>query len=447
MKINFGIGRKCINPELPISLAGYFNQRMWDKVLDDIEVRAIILKGDDGDFAVLHFDLLSISYVFYRDILDAVQKVFPNFKDENVLISAIHTHTAPDIANCPTSADYRKFAAQKAVEALQIAADNIEEGEVVTAMAQDARFQFNRRYWMKDGSVVTNPGKLNPEIDRPEGTIDPEIPLIGIKTAAGLKLLLAGIVNHTDTIGGCGVSADWSGFMRRALEPEMAPGAMVCSLIGCAGNINHFDVTTDMDQTCYKEPERIGLGYAESIRKVWNNMKSVNGSKFSFDSMIVNSTPREIDPQELAEAKEIAEKYKDLDINAGGDITSEDLAKKTPVVLKFFAEKLIMQSECKNNPEFRITLLKFGDDTVIATLPSEPFVEIGLILRKSIFFGKHCIAASHGNYNGGKFFISGYIPNSWNYGRGGYESTPRSSGFSVRTADRLLDAWRKLAAK
>ena len=163
--------------------------------------------------------------------------------------------------------------------------------------------------------------------------------------------------------------------------------------------------------------------------------------------MIVNSTPREIDPQELAEAKEIAEKYKDLDINAGGDITSEDLAKKTPVVLKFFAEKLIMQSECKNNPEFRITLLKFGDDTVIATLPSEPFVEIGLILRKSIFFGKHCIAASHGNYNGGKFFISGYIPNSWNYGRGGYESTPRSSGFSVRTADRLLDAWRKLAAK
>ena len=38
MKIQFGMARRCINPQVPVSLAGYFNIRMWDKVLDDIEV-------------------------------------------------------------------------------------------------------------------------------------------------------------------------------------------------------------------------------------------------------------------------------------------------------------------------------------------------------------------------------------------------------------------------
>ena len=84
---------------------------------------------------------------------------------------------------------------------------------------------------------------------------------------------------------------------------------------------------------------------------------------------------------------------------------------------------------------------------VIASLPSEPFVEIGLILRRSIFNDRLCLVTSHGNSNGGKNYGGGYIPNSWNYGRGGYESTPRSSGYSIHTADILLANWRKLAEK
>ena len=87
------------------------------------------------------------------------------------------------------------------------------------------------------------------------------------------------------------------------------------------------------------------------------------------------------------------------------------------------------------------------NSAVIASLPSEPFVEIGLILRRSIFNDRLCLVSSHGNYNGGKTFSGGYIPNSWNYGRGGYETTPRSSGYSIHTADTLLANWRKLAEK
>ena len=43
-KLYYGIGRRCINPKVPVSLAGYFNVRMWESVADDIEVRALVLR-------------------------------------------------------------------------------------------------------------------------------------------------------------------------------------------------------------------------------------------------------------------------------------------------------------------------------------------------------------------------------------------------------------------
>ena len=62
MNISFAMARKCINPEVPVSLAGYFNRRMWDHVLDDIEVRALVLKDGKGKKAAfVNFDMRRIS--------------------------------------------------------------------------------------------------------------------------------------------------------------------------------------------------------------------------------------------------------------------------------------------------------------------------------------------------------------------------------------------------
>ena len=152
----------------------------------------------------------------------------------------------------------------------------------------------------------------------------------------------------------------------------------------------------------------------------------------------------------MAEARAVVQKFKEIDtsqVGKGIDITSEDLAKGAPFALKFFAEKLLDLAEHPRVPNFLLTKIEFGSHIVLASLPSEPFVEIGLTLRRSVFRGKFCIVTSHGNYNGGKEIFSGYIPNSWNYGRGGYETTPRSSNYGIDTADVLIAKWRKLAEK
>jgi len=41
---------------------------------------------------------------------------------------------------------------------------------------------------------------------------------------------------------------------------------------------------------------------------------------------------------------------------------------------------------------------------------------------------------------------SGYIPNLWNYRRGGYENTPRSNPYSIHAATELKNICRQLKA-
>lgn len=447
----FGIGRKCLNPEIPITLAGYFSVRMWEKVLDDIEVRALALKSE-GKFAfIIQFDLITVSTELYEATIKAFANAGINeVTSSNLIMTATHSHTAPEVRNPKTGSNpnYVNFAAAKAADALRDALSDMQSGgSLEYGITAEHRFMFNRRYWMKSGQVVTNPGKMNPDILTSEGDIDPEIPIIAIRQNGKIKVLLANIVNHTDTIGGNDVSGDWAGFTIRTMQKELGAGSMVLPLIGCAGNINHFDVKSNCDQTCYAEAERIGVGYAAAISKALNALKPMSSNTFKTVHQTLNIAPRVLEASEIAEAQAVIEQYPDVVIDgvSGADLTSEDLAKRTPFALKFFAAKLLEMKDEKEIRNFLLTGIKFGDDAVIASLPCEPFVEIGMTIRKAIFGDYLTMAVSHSNGTGSLKFGGGYIPNAWNYGRGGYETTPRSSFTDKKTSEMLINKWREIA--
>lgn len=450
MKIQFGMARRCINPQVPVSLAGYFNIRMWDKVLDDIEVRAVVFRQGTEIAGILNFDLVTIPLYMCDRIFERLrEKGIRDFNRKNLTLCAIHTHTGPEIrqGRAGESPECAAFIVEMAVQALEEALLDHQEGELYCGLTADSRFLFNRRYWMKNGRVMTNPGKFNAEILRPEGEIDPEIPLLAIKQNEKIKVLFCNIVNHTDTIGGTGVSSDWPGFLRRTVEGSLGKNSMVCTLIGASGNINHFDVNSSRNQTCYEEAQRIGLGYAETVSAALSTLEKVDGNTMKILGGEVCVMPREISDSEVEKARETVEKYKDSDINSGKEMTSEDLAKGAPAVLKYFAENLLKQSSLKEKHTLYLTGIVFGSSFILASLPSEPFTEIGLTLRKEIFPDRICMVPTLANGTGTHRCGGGYIPNAWNYGRGGYEDTPRSNPFSMKTASEVLNAWRKLAEK
>jgi len=447
--IEIGKARRIITPQVPVSLAGYFNVRMWNKVLDDLEVHAVVFRKEKAYFGILQCDLVAVPLSVCDLIFSQLRKKGITLFDRgNLMICATHTHTGPEIrpGKRGGNPDYIPFLAERAAEAVEEALAGLKPGELFHTAVSDSRFLFNRRFWMKNGSVVTNPGRKNPEILRPEGDIDPEIPMLGVRCGDRWELLIASIVNHADTIGGNGVSADWHGFFRRAVERSLGDGCMAVALTGAAGNINHFDLNSEHCQTCYEEATRIGNGYAETVLKAVPGVLPVESGAFQILSGEVGTLPHEISAEEIREARAVIEKYPDEDVDAGADMTSEDLAKGVPAVLKYFASVLLGQAENHEVQHLYLNGVLFGKTLALVSLPAEPFTEIGLYLRKEIFRGITCLVSEQANGTGSLNNCGGYIPNSWNYGRGGYETTPRSNPYSRKTAALLLRKWTEIAA-
>ena len=444
--LEFGFSAANINPPMKMGLAGYFNTRIWTHVLDDLFVRAAVFRdGEKMRAFLIQYDLIVCPPELYNMVKNLLAE--NGFGDAVLLITATHCHTAPEVRRgrggfCE---EYLAFAAEKTLQAVRAAVENIAFcKEIRKGVVSDARNCFNRRFWMKDGCVQSNPGKLNKDILRPEGEIDPEIPLMLFEDEKGKQLFLASICNHADTTGGAAVSGDWPSWTRREVEKVLGAGNMFFPLIGCSGDINHFDVTIPGEQTEPAEAERIGKEYGESIIKGLGKLVFCKeGTVFSCKSMDFTVPSREIFPEELAEAEEIMEKYKDISFSPESikNLTAEDFAKKNPVVLKYFAETLFERMKEKKEYTFSVTKLDFGENMIIG-VPCEPFAATGLLLRKQICFGKNVLIAILNNGSG-----TGYFPNLWNYGRGGYETTPRSNQFSVHSAEKLLQTAAKLVTE
>ena len=125
--------------------------------------------------------------------------------------------------------------------------------------------------------------------------------------------------------------------------------------------------------------------------------------------------------------------------NSSAALTARDFAEKSPKVLRYFAENLMKIAAAKKEFDFEVSAVTLGNTAVIG-LPAEPFVEIGLEIRKEIFAEYHQTLCSIMNNGSG----SGYIPNLWNYRRGGYENTPRSNPYSIHAATVLKDVCREV---
>ena len=58
-EFEFGFSRRNINPPMKMGLAGYFNTRIWEKVLDDLEVRVAAFRSGSQQALLIQYDLIA----------------------------------------------------------------------------------------------------------------------------------------------------------------------------------------------------------------------------------------------------------------------------------------------------------------------------------------------------------------------------------------------------
>lgn len=165
---------------------------------------------------------------------------------QHVLIAATHTHTGPaisDLLGCPRDAAYAAWVPLKISDAVELALDGLQPAAVAPAVGREERVSFNRRYWMRDGTVRMNPGCQNPDIVRPAGPIDPELGMIGVTKPDGtpLGVVLSFALHYMGADSSDGFSADYFGHVSRLLQQVYGANFVTIFFNGASGDINRID--------------------------------------------------------------------------------------------------------------------------------------------------------------------------------------------------------------
>lgn len=440
--LRLGRGSVPITPPVGMPMGGYFELRLATGTHDDLYAKVLVLEKDGVKAALVACDIESLPRQTVQAARDLIQKT-TGLRGENVMISATHAHTGPEMspfflawAEGPTAEIARQYHASlpaMIAEAVRLAEQNLAPARAWAAIGHEDSLSFNRRFLMKDGTVRFNPGKQNPEAVRALGPIDPAVPVVYFDSPDGQPL--ATYVNfalHLDTVGGTEFSADYPYTLARLLAAAKGADMLTAFTIGTAGNINHLDVNSLARQQGHEEAARIGTVLAGEVLRTLGKLKSVPAGPLRVHREIVKLPLYELNPGELEAGREVFDRVR----------------RKGPGAAEFLetvhAYKVLNIAAYQGKPiEAEVQVISLGDQIAWVALPGEVFVELGLALKNASPFPQTIVVElAHDMID--------YIPNRKAYAEGGYEavnsrSQPGGGEILVEAATRLLiDAYAKL---
>lgn len=410
-ELRVGASAVVITPPAGAPLAGYYEPRGATGVLDDLYSKALVIEQDGVKAAIVACDLLTLP----RPTVAAARKLIEQqtgIPGAHILISATHQHTGPTIARESTrdqldggasDAGLHYTASLPALIARSVAEANqkLAAARVAAAIGREEQISFNRRFWMRDGTVSWNPRKQHPDIVKPAGPIDPEVGLLYFDTTQAKPITaFVNFALHPDTTGGTSISADYPGVLARLLGDYKGAELLTLFANGACGNINHRNINWDDPQKGVAEARRIGTVLAGAVFKAWYALKPVSQGALKVRSEIVKLPLPAVTEADIAKANEVVARLSDS---------------KTTFMEKVKAFQVLDVAARRHKPlEVEVQVITLGSEVAWVSLPGEVFVELGLAIKQASPF-KYTMIAELANGS------VGYIPNREAYAEGNYE--------------------------
>jgi neutral ceramidase len=432
-----GAAVTTITPELGTELEGYFMKiGPVVAVHDDLHARCLALDDGHQRVAICVCDLCTPGSVFDRAKQIASRKT--GLPADRMLMAATHTHAAPRIgvATGPKDLAYVQLLAERIAEAVGRAIDNLAPAKVGYGSRQVPKYTFNRRWWMKPGTIPPDPFggttdrvRFNPpcgskNLVRPAGPVDPELFVLSVQHADGRPLAV--LANYSIHYAGGYVrgdaSADYYGVFAGRIGPLLGADKRFVGIMsnGTSGNIG---AGTDFR----KPPQRFGP---------WSRMKEI-GEDLAGEALGIVKGIEHRGSLSLA----MAEKVIQLGVRRpdrkrlewAREILAHPETKHRHGWTPIYAREAILLSKYPASVPVKLQAVWIGG-LGIAAIPCEVFAETGLAIKKaSPLQPTFAMELANGYY--------GYLPTPEQHALGGYETWPaRSSCLEVQAEPKIRRA-------
>lgn len=439
-----GAAKSVITPPMGTSINGHFGDRQARNVHDELHARAMVL--DDGHIK-LGFVVTDLCMV-YRETLDRAKEraqEFTGIPVENMMMSAVHTHsagTACSVFQSDPDPGYLKFLEVRIADALIRAYENRVAARIGWGFGEEPSQVHNRRWKLKDGKTFTNPFggqdrvRMNPGVDNPDklepaGPIDPEVPVLSVVALTGepIAVLANYSLHYVGGVPGDEISADYFGMFNRRMEEMLEVRDQKIPFVsimtnGTSGDINNIDFSgkTSQAKGAYVQMKYVANLLAAEVYKVLENIEYQ-------DYVSLSSAQEEISVGVRLPDKSDIERAEKIVAAAKGDVmkSAEEVYARETMLMQDYPEEIEMILQT-----FRI------GDLGIAAIPCEVFVEIGLELKeKSAVRPMFTIELANGYY--------GYLPTPAHHALGGYETwRARSSFLEVNASEKIIETMLRL---
>jgi hypothetical protein len=448
-----GAATSNITPELGGGIVGGFKPFPAKHIHDELHARCLVLDNGQTRLALVVCDLLGI----HRTVSDEARRLIQEqigLPRENVLISATHTHSACSALGESRYQDrqelngYQQFVARRIADGVQRAANLLRPAEIAFGTAAAPEHVFNRRWYMRAGTVPANPFgttdlvKMNPpagspNLTEPAGPTDPIVSFLAVREPDGrpIALYAAYSLHYVGGVGPGHVSADYFAMFCNELTrlqgaQDQDPPFVAMMANGTSGDINNINfVKPRPSQPAYKQMQYVAHDVAQKVHA------ALTGLQYRRD-VVLDRRYRELPigsrrptPEQLAWAKQTL-------AAAPEDRQKWDLS-------AIYADRTLHLADAPETIAAPLQVLRVGE-VGIGSMPNEIFCEIGLEFKdRSALQPAFLVSIAHG--------YLGYLPTPRQHDLGGYETwlgTNRvERDASTKMLNSLVEMTQELAGK
>ena len=299
--------------------------------------------------------------------------------------------------------DYPAFLVEQWVKVIAAAKAHLRPAELEAGIARQKGLSFNRRYWMKDGTVRFNPGRLNTNIVEPAGPIDPDVGIL-MALRPGEKEPFAGMTVfavHSDTVGGTLFSADYEYFLQQTLRGTFGPDFISTFGLGTCGDLNHINVKEEDNLKGFQRAEHIGNTLGQTVLEASKHLDAISKPDLDDASTTIRVPLKDVTPEQAASGRAVVDKLSDTNIN---------------FLAKVEAVRFMDLAHLGSSWPMEVQVFRLDADTAIVCLPCEIFVELGLQIKRESPFKKTFVVEICNDR-------PSYVPTMKAFGEGSYEVT------------------------